>query len=61
MNLERFKAILKWETSWIVKQVQAFTELYNYYQRFMKGFLKIAKPLHKLTEKNRSFKWTEAY
>ena len=60
MDSERFKAILEWEAPWTVKQVQAFTGLCNYYRRFVKGFSKIAKPLHKLTEKNRPFEWTEA-
>ena len=31
--------------------------LANYYCRYIKGFAKIAKPLHKLTECNAPYKW----
>ena len=33
--------------------------LCSYYRRFVYKFAEIAKPLHKLTEKNRPFVWTE--
>jgi len=31
--------------------------LANYYRRFVKDFAKIARPLHRLTEKTAEFKW----
>ena len=31
----------------------------SYYRRFIKDFSKIARPLHRLTEKNIIFKWTQ--
>nr|GEX37892.1 putative reverse transcriptase domain-containing protein [Tanacetum cinerariifolium] len=33
--------------------------LANYYRRFIKGFLKIAKPLTKLTQKHKKYIWNE--
>ena len=31
--------------------------LANYYKRFIKNFVKIARPLHKLTKKEQKWKW----
>jgi hypothetical protein len=31
----------------------------SYYRRFIKDFAAIARPMHKLTEKNCPFNWTE--
>ena len=39
-------------------QVQQFLGLANYYRHFISHFATITKPLHYLTEKNVSFKWT---
>ena len=41
-----------------VTQVRSFLGLVGYYQRFIKGFSKIAVPLNKLLEKNKLFVWT---
>ena len=40
----------------IVKDVQKFLGLVNYYRRFVKDFAKIARPLHKMTRKEN--KWS---
>nr|GEV13968.1 hypothetical protein [Tanacetum cinerariifolium] len=40
-------------------EIQQFLGLAGYYQRFIEGFLKIAKPLTKLTQKNVKFEWEE--
>ena len=37
----------------MVKDVQKFLELANYYRRFVKDFARIAKPLHRLVRKNK--------
>ena len=42
-----------------VKQVRSFLGLCSYYRRFIKDFAKVADPLHRLTEKQRPFNWTE--
>ena len=40
------------------KQVQAFLGLVRYYRKFIKGFIKIAKPLTLLTRQHVKFEWT---
>ena len=40
------------------KQVRAFLGLIGYYRKFIKGFLKIAKPLTLLTRQQVKFDWT---
>ncbi|GJV57486.1 putative reverse transcriptase domain-containing protein [Tanacetum coccineum] len=40
-------------------EVRQFLGLTSYYQRFIEGFSKIAKPLTKLTQKNKSYIWGE--
>ncbi|PIK46153.1 Retrovirus-related Pol polyprotein from transposon [Apostichopus japonicus] len=41
-----------------VREVRSFIGLCSYYRRFIRGFSSIAKPLHRLTENGREFKWT---
>ena len=41
------------------KEVPQFLGLAGYYRRFIQDFAKIARPLHRLTERNASFKWTD--
>ena len=40
------------------KQVHAFLELVGYYRKFIKNFVKIAKPLTLLTCQQVTFDWT---
>ena len=51
--------VAQWPVPTTAKEVQKFLGLANYYRRFVKGFASIAKPLHKLTERNAVFKWTK--
>ena len=53
------KCIEMWPTPMNVRDVRAFLGLCGYYRRFVYKFSEIAKPLHKLTEKNCPFVWTE--
>ncbi|KAL5960438.1 Retrovirus-related Pol polyprotein from transposon, partial [Taenia solium] len=48
-----------WPTPTNQMEIRSFLGLANYYRRFVKGFAKIAGPLHKLTEKQakKNFKW----
>jgi len=41
----------------LVKEVQKFLELANYYRIFIKYFAKIARLLHKLTKKEQKWEW----
>ncbi|GKC82127.1 putative reverse transcriptase domain-containing protein [Tanacetum coccineum] len=40
-------------------EIRQFLGLAGYYRQFIKGFLKIAKPMTKLTQKNVKFDWSE--
>jgi hypothetical protein len=40
------------------KELRSFMGFCGYYRKFIKNFSKLAKCLHKLTEKGRKFEWT---
>ena len=50
--------IAAWLTPQTVQEVMKFLGLASYYRRFIHKFAEIARPLHRLTEKGRPFKWT---
>ena len=52
------KKVADWPVPTTPKEVQQFLGFANYYRRFVKDFATIARPLHRLTEKNNSFQWT---
>ena len=56
---EKTKRVVTWPTPTSQREVQQFLGLANYYRRFVKNFATIAKPLHRLTEKNVPFGWTQ--
>jgi len=49
---EKIKGILDWPRPKYVKDVQKFLGLVNYYQRFIQGFVSIAKPLYDMVKKD---------
>ena len=51
MEETKVKVVLDWPVPKSVKDIKKFLELANYYQRFIEGFAKIARPLHELTRK----------
>ena len=51
MEEEKVKRVLDQPAPKIVKDVQKFLELANYYKRFLKRFANIARLLHELTKK----------
>ena len=55
INQEKVKAILEWPELKMVKGVRSFLELANFYQRFIKDYAKVARPLHDLTKKENPF------
>ena len=57
-DLRKTEKVISWPLPTTKPEVQQFLGLANYYCRFIKNLSKIAKPLHKLTEKNASFLWT---
>ena len=59
MDQEKVKAILEWPELKTVKGVRSFLRLANLYQRFIKDYTKVARPLHDLTKKENSFYWEE--
>ena len=53
MEKEKVKGVLNWLTPKCVKDVQKFLGLANYYCQFIKGFVSIARPLHKMVKKDK--------
>ncbi|GJV81783.1 putative reverse transcriptase domain-containing protein [Tanacetum coccineum] len=51
------KSIKNWPSLTSPTEVRQFMGLAGYYRRFIKGFSLIAKPLTKLTQKNKKFEW----
>jgi len=57
MEREKVKSMLEWPTPKCVKDVQKFLGLANYYRRFMKDFTEIARPMHRLVQKQEKWNW----
>ena len=53
MQEKKVAGVLEWPRSKIVKDIQKFLGLANYYRQFMKDFARIAKLLHKLVRKDK--------
>ena len=54
---EKVKAIVEWPTPSSVKDVRSFLGLASYYQKFIRGFSELAKPLTNLTKKGIEWHW----
>ncbi len=59
MNSIKVKAIVNWATSINLKKIQDFVDFINFYQCFIKNFLKLVKSFTQLTWKDTSFVWNE--
>lgn len=55
----KVKAIQTWPVPETVREVRCFLGICSYYRKFILDFAKIAKPLHKLTEKGVDFLWSD--
>ena len=55
----KVEAIEKWATPVKATEIRQFLGLAGYYRRFIEGFSKIAKPLTKLTQKDKKYAWGE--
>ena len=54
VDLEKVKAVSEWKQPTNVIEVLSFLGLVGYYRRFIEGFLKIAKPMTTLTQKEKN-------
>lgn len=54
---DKIDAVRQWPVPKNQTEVRSFVGLASYYRRFIEGFAEIARPLHRLTEKGRKFKW----
>ncbi|GJX97812.1 putative reverse transcriptase domain-containing protein [Tanacetum coccineum] len=55
----KIKAVKNWASPTTPTEVHQFLALAGYYQRFIKDFLKIAKSLTELNQKNNKYIWVE--
>jgi hypothetical protein len=55
----KVKKIVVWSIPTTVIEIRSFLGLAEYYQRFIEGSSKIAKPMTSLLEKGKEFKWDE--
>jgi hypothetical protein len=60
MDPSNIRDVLSWNVPASVDDIQSFLGLGGYYQRFIEGFLKIAKSMTKLHGKDKKLKWTPA-
>lgn len=54
----KIEAVKNWPVPRNAKHVRSFLGLASYYRKFVKGFADIARPLHKICEKNSRFAWS---
>nr|GFA05496.1 reverse transcriptase domain-containing protein [Tanacetum cinerariifolium] len=55
----KIEAIKNWTVPTTPTEVRQFLGLARYYRRFIEGFSLIAKPLTKITQKNKKYEWGE--
>ena len=55
----KIQCIADWMTPSNAKELKQFLGLASYYRRFVRGFAKIASPLHHLSEKKKAWAWTD--
>lgn len=55
---QKIEAVSDWTRPKTVREVQAFLGFCNFYRRFVEKFGHIARPLQKLTLKDKAFVWT---
>jgi hypothetical protein len=61
VDSSKIQDVLSWNALTSVREIRTFLGLAGYYRRFIEGFSKISKPMTKLLEKDKKFKWTPAY
>nr|GFD00103.1 putative reverse transcriptase domain-containing protein [Tanacetum cinerariifolium] len=53
----KIESVKDWASPKLPMEICQFLGLAGYYRRFIEGFLKIAKPMTKLTQKKVKFEW----
>ncbi|MCG8079018.1 MAG: reverse transcriptase, partial [Candidatus Thiodiazotropha taylori] len=56
---EKIQTVKNWPQMQNVKEVRQFIGLASYYRKYIPGFATICKPLHRLTEKDHPFVWSD--
>jgi hypothetical protein len=57
----KVREIVGWKIQSSVTEIRSFLGLAGYYQCFIEGFSKIAKPMTSLLQKGKEFKWMHAF
>ncbi|GJZ29555.1 putative reverse transcriptase domain-containing protein [Tanacetum coccineum] len=57
VDLAKIESIKYWASPKTPTEIHQFLGLAGYYQRFIEGFSKVAKPMTKLTQKKVAFEW----
>ena len=60
MDDSKVKAITEWPAPTTVRGVRSFLSLANFYRRFIKDYVMLAKPLTDLMQKDKAFTWRSA-
>ena len=55
----KIEKVATWPVPASKREVQQFLGLASYYQRFVENFTRVARPLHRLTERAAAFNWTD--
>jgi hypothetical protein len=55
----KVRDMLNWKPPMNVSEIHSFLGLAGYYHRFIQDFSKIAKPMTRLVDKGKVFKWTQ--
>jgi hypothetical protein len=59
MDPKKVADILNWKAPTDARRIKSFIGMVGYYQRFIEGFSKIARPMTALLENKVEFKWTQ--
>jgi hypothetical protein len=55
----KVRDVLNWKPPTNISEIHSFLRLAGYYRRFIQDFSKIVKPMTRLLEKGKVFKWTQ--
>jgi hypothetical protein len=55
----KVRDVLNWKPPTDILEIYSFLRLVGYYCRFIQDFSKVAKPMTRLLEKGKVFKWTQ--